>query len=410
VDRFRRPLLVLAALAVVGLPGAADATRTALPRAFAPGDVFTAGTGGTIKWYDANGAFVADLHTGLSSISTIASDHGRVWAANAGGGVASELASIDGTTGAVTLVSPAGQTISPSWITFDRAGNVYLGDYEVDGKVSKFTPAGGFLGAVIAMESDFIDLAPDQCTMFLQRPGFNDSATERWNACTGTMIDTFHDPVSGAETARGVRLLPGGAVLIKNGAVQRLSASAAVEKVYAFPECGQLGTPQALDAAGTSFYADCPGVGVYEVDLATGARIRTLDLATPLTVLGEFRASAASTFAFRGFFAPIDNPPVVNLASAGRSIPVPFSLGGNRGLSIFAAGFPRTERIACDPRAPTDRVELTLPAFKLPLVYLAPLDTYVYTLTASRGWRGECRALVLRLRDGSEHRALFRFT
>ena len=43
-------------------------------------------------------------------------------------------------------------------------------------------------------------------------------------------------------------------------------------------------------------------------------------------------------YAFNGFFRPIDNLPIVNAVKAGQAIPVKFCLGGNKGLSIFAAG------------------------------------------------------------------------
>src|SRR6185369_8070766 len=40
---------------------------------------------------------------------------------------------------------------------------------------------------------------------------------------------------------------------------------------------------------------------------------------------------------FSGFFAPVDNLPVLNVVNAGKAIPVKFSLSGNKGLNIFAA-------------------------------------------------------------------------
>src|SRR6185437_11266200 len=61
-------------------------------------------------------------------------------------------------------------------------------------------------------------------------------------------------------------------------------------------------------------------------------------------------------YRFSGFFAPVDNPPILNVAKAGSSIPVIFSLGGNQGLSILAAGSPSVTVIGCDNAAPTDNV------------------------------------------------------
>ena len=44
-------------------------------------------------------------------------------------------------------------------------------------------------------------------------------------------------------------------------------------------------------------------------------------------------------YRFSGFFPPVDNPPILNVANAGSSVPVIFSLGGNQGLAILAASF-----------------------------------------------------------------------
>ena len=45
-------------------------------------------------------------------------------------------------------------------------------------------------------------------------------------------------------------------------------------------------------------------------------------------------------FNWSGFFQPVDNLPALNVVKAGSAIPVKFSLGGNKGLNIFAAGYP----------------------------------------------------------------------
>lgn len=52
-------------------------------------------------------------------------------------------------------------------------------------------------------------------------------------------------------------------------------------------------------------------------------------------------------YKFSGFFAPVENLPAVNHVKAGQAVPVKFSLLGNQGLGIFAAGYPRSEQITC---------------------------------------------------------------
>ena len=43
---------------------------------------------------------------------------------------------------------------------------------------------------------------------------------------------------------------------------------------------------------------------------------------------------------FSGFEEPVDESPTLNRMHAGRAVPLKFSLGGDRGLDIFAAGSP----------------------------------------------------------------------
>ena len=56
--------------------------------------------------------------------------------------------------------------------------------------------------------------------------------------------------------------------------------------------------------------------------------------------------TVTAPYNFSGFFPPVDNPLVVNVVNAGRAIPVKFSLGGNKGLNIFAPGYPVSQQIA----------------------------------------------------------------
>ena len=51
---------------------------------------------------------------------------------------------------------------------------------------------------------------------------------------------------------------------------------------------------------------------------------------------------------FVGFFQPVDNLPTLNVVNAGRAIPVKFGLGGDYGLSIFAARRDEMPDDSCD--------------------------------------------------------------
>lgn len=110
---------------------------------------------------------------------------------------------------------------------------------------------------------------------------------------------------------------------------------------------------------------------------------------------------------FTGFFSPVSNPPVVNNVNAGRSIPLKFSLSGNKGLSIFAAGYPASQPIACNSSAPLADLEGTESSGGSSLTY-SP-DQYHYSWKTESSWAGTCRLLVVKLNDGSAHTAIFKF-
>lgn len=114
-------------------------------------------------------------------------------------------------------------------------------------------------------------------------------------------------------------------------------------------------------------------------------------------------------YAFTGFFSPVDNRPIVNWATAGSAIPVKFKLGGNQGLVVLAAGYPKSQTVACDTAATVDGIEQTASANSSGLAYDAGSGTYVYTWKTEKSWANTCRQLVLRFADGTSQRADFTF-
>jgi hypothetical protein len=111
---------------------------------------------------------------------------------------------------------------------------------------------------------------------------------------------------------------------------------------------------------------------------------------------------------FAGFFAPVNNAPTVNAVPAGQAIPVKFSLSGNKGLNIFAAGFPGSQPMACGGGT-TDDIEEAVTAGGSSLSYDATTDRYNYVWKTEKAWKGKCRKLVLKFIDGSTREALFQF-
>jgi hypothetical protein len=122
---------------------------------------------------------------------------------------------------------------------------------------------------------------------------------------------------------------------------------------------------------------------------------------------GQGDACEPVSYTFSGFFQPVDNLPTFNKTKPGKNIPIRFSLGGDKGLEIFEPGYPKSEPIACDSNAVVDGLEQTATG-KGGLSYDAVSDRYTYNWTTS-GTASGCQQFVMKLKDGSVHRANFIF-
>jgi hypothetical protein len=123
---------------------------------------------------------------------------------------------------------------------------------------------------------------------------------------------------------------------------------------------------------------------------------------------GTTTASYSVVYPFNGFLQPVDNLPVINQVKAGSAIPIKFSLGGDRGLNILAAGYPKSQVVACSTSDTTSEIEETITAGESSLKYDAASGQYNYVWKTQKSWSG-CRQLIVKLVDGTEHRATFQF-
>lgn len=119
--------------------------------------------------------------------------------------------------------------------------------------------------------------------------------------------------------------------------------------------------------------------------------------------------AASGGYAFGGFLAPVDPLPTLNSMKAGAAVPVNFSLGGFHGLDIFAAGYPKSQPVACSSTSPEDGIEQTINAGGSSLSYDVATDQYSYVWKTNKLWAGTCRQLILQFTDGSIGRANFKF-
>lgn len=157
--------------------------------------------------------------------------------------------------------------------------------------------------------------------------------------------------------------------------------------------------------------------GVADPDPCVHTRFTTFD---GDIVLGIYTSAASAwnfaaaeqtpQYDFDGFFAPVDNPLTMNVTGAGRGIPIKFSLNGYQGMDIIAEGYPASYIIDCNVPGEPDLLEPTSTAGQGGLSYDAASDTYTYVWKTEKIWKDTCRQFVLRLDDGSEHYANFKFT
>jgi hypothetical protein len=266
----------------------------------------------------------------------------------------------------------------------------------------------------------------------------------KYNATSWSIADLTYDPATGMAEAV-VPPLEGNVVYFVQAVdgAGNVAISLDHNRYYVtnpVPVLGQLGTPSPVQlGAATPFplgtFSDAADDGPWTVavDWGDGTANTTFSRTTTgalgsqshtyatvgiyqvtVTVTDKYGGSGRATFTvrvvfpFSGFFQPVDNPPVLNQVNAGRSIPVKFSLGGNRGLAILAPGSPTSTQFVCDASDPIDPVEQTT-ASNSGLTYDAATKTYTYNWKTNKAWAGTCRQFTLKLIDGTSRTADFKF-
>lgn len=111
---------------------------------------------------------------------------------------------------------------------------------------------------------------------------------------------------------------------------------------------------------------------------------------------------------FGGFLPPVKGLPATNVVTAGRAIPVMFSLSGDQGLDIFATGYPASGQVGCADESGAPQDPTTTSGGSV-LTYDPSTDLYSYVWKTNLAWSGTCRILVVRLADGTDHVARFTF-
>ena len=154
--------------------------------------------------------------------------------------------------------------------------------------------------------------------------------------------------------------------------------------------------------------------GTYTVDAYFNG---TIPLNPAITLSDDYYESSSrlglslelKSFAFTGFFDPVKNPPVINQMKAGQAVPIKFSLGGDQGLAIFAAGFPKSRELKCESLDPIDPVDQTITAGSSSLTYDPATGVYTYVWKTEKTWANTCRQFSVQFIDGKTYTLLFKF-
>ncbi|HYZ12838.1 MAG TPA: PxKF domain-containing protein [Actinomycetota bacterium] len=181
---------------------------------------------------------------------------------------------------------------------------------------------------------------------------------------------------------------------------------------------GAVYTLGSVPAAGCSTTDTLSGVAIGATPSTSGGPVGAVTATCAgATDNADNAASAVSVtyqihYNWTGFFQPVDNVGW-NSAKAGQAIPVKFNLGGNQGLDILKASFPKITSIACPGSSIVpDPIEeyVTTTAGGSALTYDSTANHYVYVWKTQKGYAGSCFSFELGLKDGSSHTFRVQFT
>jgi hypothetical protein len=116
-------------------------------------------------------------------------------------------------------------------------------------------------------------------------------------------------------------------------------------------------------------------------------------------------------FVFGGFQQPVDNPPILNIANAGSTVPIKFALqnaAGTAYTNLNAVQSLSSRQIRC-PNDTTDPVNPPDVPIGTTGILGVTGTTFHFNWKTTNTWRNTCRRFFLHLSDGSTPYADFQF-
>ena len=212
-----------------------------------------------------------------------------------------------------------------------------------------------------------------------------------------TAVDDSGNEVTGSFEVHVVDTTPP-ALTLPNGIVKTATSAAGAPASF---------TATAADLVDGSVPVTCvPASGTVFAPGVTTVRCDATD-AHGNTASGTFTVTVS--FAWNGFFAPVDNGGVVNGIKGGQSVPLKWSIPNGSGgfvsdLSVVTSVKQAT--ITCASNAVTDDIEAPTSG-STSLRYDTTANQFIYNWQSPKG-AGSCYKLTVALSDGSTHTALFK--
>ncbi|HWM22573.1 MAG TPA: ExeM/NucH family extracellular endonuclease [Ilumatobacteraceae bacterium] len=207
-----------------------------------------------------------------------------------------------------------------------------------------------------------------------------------------------HDPfIVGLELSLAPSVDAGGPYTVVEGDSVTVTATGTDPEGGALTYAWDLDNNGTFETAGQSAtYTAAPGSApsspTIAVQATDGAGQTAVDTAT-VNVIWRFDG-----------FVKLRQPPGENQGKGGDVVIIKFTLGGDQGLGVLAAAYPRSIQYTCGAAIrPTDAVEPTTPTPNGGLSYSAATQTYTYRWLTQTSWSNTCRRFVLKLADGTFH-------
>jgi hypothetical protein len=167
--------------------------------------------------------------------------------------------------------------------------------------------------------------------------------------------------------------------------------------------------PNVLDPTTTSSVVTTTSTSTTMATTSTTLPVTTSSSTTTAVPTTVVPTTVVPTCVFGGFFAPVDNSPMINRVKAGSAVPVKFTFCSSGVLGIFASGSPVSVLHPCGAGA-IDDVEQTVTAGSSALSFDPASGRYNYVWKTDKMWTGQCRTLKLTFANQMSVVAEFRFT